>query len=791
MGAVAALLLALWALSADASADASPGLVLGADLGTESVRVGLFTPDGRLVGESSAAYGTSHPQPSFVEQSPEDWWACLGQACREALARAGVEASQVRGMAVDATACSVVLLDRSRRPIAPCLLYCDSRSAEQSQRIIEKASGDPALRVCSDGRGPVSAEWMLPKCLWVKENRPGLWRRATHICEKIDFINARLTDQLVASGCNVAARWNWDAEEATAEGADHLAGRPVSLLRKLGLSDLLRKWPQRCVAMGSVIGPLTASAAKHLGLEPGIPVTQGGPDAYVGMVGLGCVSPGRVALITGSTHLHLCISESNRSHPGMWGPYRGAPLRGLSFVEGGQSSTGSLLAWAKRELSNGADLSYATLDEEAAGIPIGADGVLCLETFQGSRTPITEPSARGAFAGLSLFHRRGHIWRAILEGVCLGTRSCFAAMEAAGYSAPEVHLSGGAARSSLWLQMHADAIGKPVLVGEHDNCCLLGSAVLAAVGAGFFADVPSAVDGMVRVSKRIEPDNERAKVYAQLHQVYSDFTAAILPVSRALATNSYRGDDLSTTKDCVRNTIIEPSILAADFQAIGEECVLCLKSGCQWIHIDMFDGSEICQGSFSFGPEMVASIHRRCPELKLDVHVATADPFPVVESLMDKGPSRITLQLEMFNDSSSALTLLRRIRDHGIECAVCIAPLTPIDDLLPLLEERYDNGEPLVRFVNILAVTPGIGGQPFDTSALHKVRALKKRYGRDICVAVDGGVNAITASDCSMAGTDVLIVGTSLFGRSRVVSDAHATRSFKENLASLYRAIGA
>ena len=291
----------------------------------------------------------------------------------------------------------------------------------------------------------------------------------------------------------------------------------------------------------------------------------------------------------------------------------------------------------RRLLGNGANLSYASLDEEAAQTPVGADGLLSLETFQGSRTPSTDPFARGA-------------------------------MEAAGYSAPEVHLSGGASRSAFWLQMHTDAIGKPVLVGEQDNCCLLGAAVLAAVGAGVHPDVSSAVDAMVRVSKRVEPDETRAKDYAQLHRVYSDFTSAVVGTSHALATHSYRDQNNFFSSAKGTRTTIEPSILAADFQAIGEECALCLSSGCDWVHIDMFDGSEICQGSFSFGPTMVASIHRRCPELKLDVHIAAANPSPIIENLLDSGAKRVTLQLEMFNDTASAVFLLRKIRDRGIEC---------------------------------------------------------------------------------------------------------------------------
>jgi ribulose kinase len=144
----------------------------------------------------------------------------------------------------------------------------DARSAPQCAHILTAAKGDPALQVNCNGAGPLSAEWMIPKALWIKQNEPETWKASTVICEKQDFINYKLTGRLVASGCNVAARWHWNAREAcAAPPGNRLAGRPVSLLEQVGLSDLLDKWPEQCVAMGCRVGPLTAEAAEHLGKQ--------------------------------------------------------------------------------------------------------------------------------------------------------------------------------------------------------------------------------------------------------------------------------------------------------------------------------------------------------------------------------------------------------------------------------------------------------------------------------------------------------------------------------------------
>lgn len=228
------------------------------------------------------------------------------------------------------------------------------------------------------------------------------------------------------------------------------------------MEELLDRWPVRCVPMGGLVGYLTQKAATVLQLPSGVPVFQGGPDAYVGMIGLGLAGnrPDGLALVTGSSHLHLTLAESSvEGGKGYWGPYRGAPLLGQAFAEGGQCSTGSVLAWLRRLLngqsSNNSELSYKQLDEEAATVPVGSDGLMSLATFQGSRTPRTDPQLRGAFVGLSLAHSRGHLWRACLEGVCFGTRGAIDALPQEQNDRKHHHrkpiiLAGGVSRSPLW-----------------------------------------------------------------------------------------------------------------------------------------------------------------------------------------------------------------------------------------------------------------------------------------------------------------------------------------------------
>ncbi len=490
--------------------------VIGIDGGTEGLRAHVFDLSGRSLGVGKGSYPTQFPEPGQAEQNPEDWWQAAGVAVRAALAAANLPADQISAICCDTTSCSVVALDAQGHPLRPCLLWMDVRAHREAADIA--ACGDPSLRLNGGGMGPVSPEWMLPKALWIKRHQPDLWARTAMVGEYQDYMTLRLTGRWVASLNNVTMRWHYQTQHG---------GWPTSMLAMLGLSDILDRWPQEIAAPGQVIGPLTDAAARHLGLNAGTPVVQGGADAFIGMIGLGVTQPGELAMITGSSHLHLGVADRMVHAPGVWGTYMDCVYPGRPIIEGGQTSTGSVIAWFKRNFAG--DLDFDTLNAQAAALPPGAEGLLAVDHFQGNRTPHTDPLARGAITGLSLKHTPAHVYRALLESVCFGTKAIVDAFGDA-FAARRIVVAGGATRSPLWLQIHADTLGVALELTEETEACALGSAILAAFGAGHYPTIDAACAAMVRTARRIEPDPVAHAAYAPIYDRYCAAYHALKPL---------------------------------------------------------------------------------------------------------------------------------------------------------------------------------------------------------------------------------------------------------------------
>jgi len=480
---------------------------LTADGGTESLRARIYDLDGTCMASCALPYETSFSAGGRAEQNPADWWKSFVMAARAAIAKAGVSPKKIEAIAYATTSCSVVALDENGEALRPALIWMDVRASAEADDVL--ATGDPALVVNGDGDGPVSAEWMIPKALWLKRNEPEIFARAHRICEYQDYLTYKLTGQWAASLDNAGLRWHYSSDRG---------GWATSLVEALDMGEILDKWPGRVVAPGQLIGTLTKDAAAALGLPGSVKVIQGGADALIGIIGLGVTKPGQLALITGSSHLQFGITDAPIHAPGVWGAYRDIVYPGRYIVEGGQTSTGSIINWLGR--LGGKKLDFDEMNARAALLEPGCDGLIVQDHFQGNRTPYTDPLSRGAIVGLTLAHEPHHIFRAIMEGIAFGTRAILDTFAKAGYSGSEIIVGGGAAASDLWMQIHADTSGLPVRIQASPDAPSIGALVLAAYGAGHFNSIDEGIAAMVKPGRTVDPIAANVARYKEIYQHY-------------------------------------------------------------------------------------------------------------------------------------------------------------------------------------------------------------------------------------------------------------------------------
>jgi ribulokinase len=489
--------------------------VLGIDAGTESIRTGIYDEKGNCISFGISENTNIHRHPGWGEQSIDQWDSSMLESIKRAFEGSPVRPEQIEGVGIDGTSCTVVHLDREGKPLRDAIMWMDIRSSNEADEIA--SCGDSALKYV--GHGKVSAEWFPCKNLWVKRHEPEIYKQAATIFEHTDWMAYWLTGEITANINTVSIRWFYNINEG---------GFPRSLYEKIGLDDIFEKLPDRIVKLGEVVGGISSSVAALTGLKEGTPVAGGGADAYMGVIGVNALKPGKLALITGSSQLHIGMTESELHAPGIFGTFPSAIVPGMEVVEAGQISTGSIIKWfttnflnceIKDEAERRGVSVYEILDEQAALLPPGSEGLVVLEHWQGNRTPWVDANSRGVIRGLTLRHTPAHIFRAIMEGVVYGTAVILKKMEEGGVYIDEIITCGGATQSDLWMQIHADVTGKKITIPAEQQAVSLGSAIAATVGAGIYEDLGQAADQMVKINKVIEPIAEHHEAYKEyVHQ---------------------------------------------------------------------------------------------------------------------------------------------------------------------------------------------------------------------------------------------------------------------------------
>lgn len=501
-------------------------LLIGCDVGTGGSKCVLADPEGRIMESTFETYGVSRPRPGWAEQKPEDWWRAVTEGIRRILASSGSDPAEVAGIGFAGQMIGIIPVDRRGKPLRPAIIWLDSRADRQAARMVRRLGGKRLIGLVA-GAVP-SGKDVVCKLAWLRENEPELFEETYLFLDTTGYLVFRATGEMII-------------DQTGAAGTGLLSNSTREWSRLLArLTEMpLEKMPplRRCI---DIAGGLTERAAAETGLEPGTPVIAGMADIPAAATGSGALEDGDAHVYLG-TSSWVCLSLSRPRNIPRIGMLSIASPDPEMFVMLGESETaGACLDWFARNLAGegkgcgGGEDAYHRLNEIAASVEPGSEGLIFAPWMYGERTPVNDTTLRAAFLNLSLEHRRDHMLRAVYEGVAFNIRWVLEEVEREGYPCTTVRAIGGGARSDLWMQVVADVTSRRVEATENpQEAGALGCALAVSVALG---NCPGYVDikNKVRVRSTYEPRNENSDTYDRLFKAYRSAYPALSKLGRNL-----------------------------------------------------------------------------------------------------------------------------------------------------------------------------------------------------------------------------------------------------------------
>jgi xylulokinase len=486
---------------------------LGIDVSTTATKALLIDSTGQVIASAASEYPFETPRPLWSEQHPELWWDGAKKSIRTVLQKSAVDPSQIAAIGLTGQMHGLVLLDGAGQVLRPAILWNDQRTGAQCEQIHRRFGREKFIQITGN---VALTGFTAPKILWVAQHEPQVYARTRHVLLPKDYLRYRLTGEFAMDKADGAGTVLFDLHSR------HWSAEVLTVL------DIPAAWMPPTFEGPQFTGLVTPEAADATGLKASTPVAAGGGDQSAQAVGVGAVEPGVIALTVGTSGVVFAttpaalVEPEGRLHafchavPGMW-HFMGVML----------SAAGSL-QWYRDTLAPG--MPFDDLLHEAASIPAGSEGLLFLPYLSGERTPHPDPLARGAFVGLTLRHGRGHLTRALLEGVAFGLKDSFTLIQAAGLSQiRQVRASGGGTKSPLWRQILADVLGTELITVNTTEGAAFGAALLAGVGAGNWPDVPSACRAAITISATVTPLPAQVETYASRYPFYRALYPALKP----------------------------------------------------------------------------------------------------------------------------------------------------------------------------------------------------------------------------------------------------------------------
>jgi xylulokinase len=490
-----------------------PIFLLGIDVSTTATKALLIDQTGKEIAASSSQYSYDKPRNLWSEQDPKVWWDGAARSIHEVLLRTGVKVESIAAVGLTGQMHGLVMLDETGDVLRPAILWNDQRTQSQCDEIHDRIGRTRFIQITGN---VALTGFTAPKILWVKQNQPEVYGKARHVLLPKDYLRYKLT-----------GRYALDKADGSGTALFDLKSRNWSgeVLQAL---DIDPTWMPPTSEGPEFTGTLTLEAGSATGLRPGTPVVAGGGDQAAQAVGVGAVESGIVALTLGTSGVVFATTDSALVEPeGRLHAFCHA-VPGKWHLMGVMLSAGGSLQWYRDAMAP--DIDFDELLQEAEAVDAGSEGLQFLPYLSGERTPHPDPWARGAWVGLTQRHARGHLTRAVLEGVAFGLKDSFGLIRAAGLGeVRQVRASGGGVKSRLWRQILADVLECELVTLNTSEGAAYGAALIAGVGAGVWRDVPSACAAAVKVTGATSPISQQVEAYRKSYSIYRNLYPALKP----------------------------------------------------------------------------------------------------------------------------------------------------------------------------------------------------------------------------------------------------------------------
>ncbi len=501
--------------------------LVGVDIGTYSSKGVLVKTDGTVVASHTVPHGMDMPKPGYFEHDADQvWWHDFVVITKNLLSSSGIDPKQILGIGTSAIGSCVLPIDENGKPLRPGILYGIDTRASTEIEYLERELGKHEIFRTSGSH--LSSQASGPKVLWIRNHEPEIYQKTRWFLTSEAYLVHKLTGKAsidIYTAGGYAPLYDVRSREWISEAAELIT--PLERLPKAYWSY-------------EIVGEVTAEAAQETGLAEGTPVVAGTTDAAAEAVSAGVAEFGDMMLMFGSSIFFIMKTAELIKTQSFWSSNF---LEEGSFAFlGGMSTSGSLTTWFRDQLAHyeiekekeGGENAYAVLASLASASPIGSNGLIALPYFEGERTPLHDPKAKGVWFGLSLKHTKGDIYRAILEGVAFGIRHNVEVMGEEGVQPARILAVGGGTKNPLWLQIVADVCNIDLVVPEQQIGASYGDAFLAATGVGLFKDL-SEIKQWVRIKETIHPNLESRKLYEVNYQIFRDLYASTKHIMHRLS----------------------------------------------------------------------------------------------------------------------------------------------------------------------------------------------------------------------------------------------------------------